>query len=160
MATKRDVKGVFYREPFEKRRSQDGQSFQGQPVTGVKCNVIRQSRSLCACRLSVLPRLQHTRDTLRRVLSPVHFLSRFSLVLETILLTVNFRISRVQFTVISYRIHVLNVERSILHFSIADRRDITKENGKNFPGRFDPMNPSPNEIIRKEIQCPPKLSAE
>lgn len=53
-----------------------------------------------------------------------------------------------------------NVERSILHFSIADRRDITKENGKNFPGRFDPMNLPPNEIIRKEIQCPPKLSAE
>lgn len=57
-------------------------------------------------------------------------------------------------------IHVLNAQRSILHFSIADRRDITKENGKNFPGRFDPMNLPPNEIIRKEIQCPPKLSAE
>lgn len=49
-------------------------------------------------------------------------------------------------------IHVLNAERSILHFSIADRRDITKENGKNFPEKFDPMNPSPNEIIRKEIR--------
>ena len=61
---------------------------------------------------------------------------------------------------VSSLIHVLNAERSILHFSIADRRDITKENGKNFPGRFDPMNPSPNEIIRKEIQCPPKLLVE